>query len=337
MKDTLIPHSHEFPFISYIDFDFQPDDKGRSQVFDAYVDSASQGDSRIKKRLLQWMAYCTSNLPNLKKIALVMVEPNSGKSTYGNLIKDIVGEGNSSSFNFTGLSKFSHDAMFGKLLGLSTDMNGEKISAFASEWLKMQTGGDEVYAEIKHNSTGYSYVSRCRYIIASNYRPDFNDEALDDRMLIIPMPKSLSNGEINRNLLNDIKAELQYVFCELFEVLREFIADDMQFEDIGDWEFYKPQYYTNQESDVTSFFRLRCFFDETSKISRSDLYASYLCFCTDHGCKPKTKHSFYNKFKSIARENDITDDTNDGRKYKGLATCSEDMVNAPDTWERVRV
>jgi phage/plasmid-associated DNA primase len=246
-------------------------------------------------------------------------------------------EANCSSFNFTGLGKFSHDAMFGKLLGLSTDMNGEKISAFASEWLKMQTGGDEVYAEIKHNSTGYSYVSRCRYIIASNYRPDFNDEALDDRMLIIPMPKSLSNGEINRNLLNDIKAELQYVFCELFEVLREFIADDMQFEDIGDWEFYKPQYYTNQESDVTSFFRLRCFFDETSKISHSDLYASYLCFCTYHGCKPKTKHSFYNKFKSIARENDITDDTNDGRKYKGLATCSEDMVNAPDTWERVRV
>jgi putative DNA primase/helicase len=333
MKDTMIPHSHEYPFINFINFDFHPEDKGCSPVFDAYVDSASHGDSRIKRRLLQWMAYCTSNLPNLKKIALVMGEPNSGKSTYGNLIRNIVGEGNCSSFNFTGISKFSHQAMFGKLLGLSTDMNGEKISAFASEWLKMQTGGDEVYAEIKHNSKGYSYVSRCRYIIASNYRPDFNDEALDDRMLIIPMPKSLSGGEINRNLLSDIKSEMQYVFCELFEVLREFIENDMQFEDIGDWEFYEPQYYTNQESEVSSFFRLRCYYEETSRISRTDLYESYQLFCADHGYKAKTKRSFCNDFKQIAREHDIRDDTNDGRKYKGLATCSEDMENAPGTWE----
>ncbi len=43
---------------------------------------------------------------------------------------------------------------------------------------------DTVFADVKHGE-GFSYVSKCRFIIASNYYPDFADKALEDRMLVI--------------------------------------------------------------------------------------------------------------------------------------------------------
>lgn len=334
-NDRLYNHSPRFPFISFIDFEFEPSVRGTAKVFDAYVESVSQGNSHIRKRILQWMGYCISNLPNLKKIALVIGEPNSGKSTYGNVIQTIIGSENSTAFSFDCLNRFSHDAVFGKLIGLSTDMNGQKISAFAAEWMKNQTGGDQVWAEVKHKSSGYSYVSKCKYIIASNYRPDFNDKALDERMLIIPMPKSLLENEINRNLLNDIKQELQFVFRQLFDVLREFIENGMQFEEIGDWEFYEPQFHTHQESTVSSFFKLRCFFEKGVKCSRSDLYRSYCKFCQDHTLNTESEYRFFRDFKLIAKEHNIRDDTNDGRKYRCLATSEEDLPDAIATWEHL--
>lgn len=333
INDQLYSHSPQFSFISFVNFEFEPSVRGKAKTFDAYIDSISQGNEHIKKRILQWMGYCVSNLPNLKKIALVIGEPNSGKSTYGNIIQTIIGPENSTAFSFDCLNRFSHDAVFGKLIGLSTDMSGQKISAFAAEWMKNQTGGDQVWAEVKHKSLGYSYVSKCKFIIASNYRPDFNDKALDERMLIIPMPKPLLENEINRNLLNDIKPELQYVFRQLFDVLQEFIENGMHFEEIGDWEFYKPQFHTHQESTISNFFKLRCFFEKESKLSRNDLYGSYCKFCQDHALDRESEYQFFRDFKLIAKEHHIKDDTNDGRKYRCLATSEEDLPDAKTTWE----
>lgn len=333
LENEMLPHSYEYAFDSFIDFDFYPDKKGYSEVFNAYLDTSSQGNKHVKKRMLQFMGTCCSNLPPLKKIALVMGEPNSGKSTYGNIIKTIVGEMNTASFSFENVTRFSNHSLVGKLLGLSTDMSDKRISKTAASWLKMLTGGDTVFADVKHGE-GFSYVSKCRFIIASNYYPDFADKALEDRMLVIPLPRTIQEGEINRNLLEDIKRDMQKVLRQIMDELRGFIIAEYEFEGIGELESYKPMYYSDGETQVGEFFCSRCYYKEGSKLTRSEAYDAFCAFCEVEGMELISESAFYKQFKHITKAHGIRDDTNgnQGRRYKNLAISDVDAPDAPRMW-----
>lgn len=333
LEDKMLPHSHKYPFNTFIDFDFKPDRRNYSEIFNAYLDTSSQDNDHVKKRMLQFMGNCCSNIPPLKKIALVMGEPNSGKSTYGNIIKTIVGQANTESFDFEHLTRFSSYPFVGKMLGLSTDMSNKRVSESAASWLKKMTGGDTVLAEKKHGD-GFSYVSKCRFILASNYYPNFADKALEDRMLVIPLPTSLQEDEINRNLLEDIKNDMQAVLRQVMDELREFIIGRYEFEGIGELEFYKPSYYSNGETQASRFFYSRCYCEEGLKLTRDEIYTAFCAFCAENGMQAISKEAFEKQFKPITKEHGIRDDTNgsNGRRYKNLAISDTDVPDASREW-----
>jgi putative DNA primase/helicase len=333
LEDKMLPHFHKYPFNTFIDFDFKPDRRNYSEIFNAYLDTSSQDNDHVKKRMLQFMGNCCSNIPPLKKIALVMGEPNSGKSTYGNIIKTIVGQANTESFDFEHLTRFSSYPFVGKMLGLSTDMSNKRVSESAASWLKKMTGGDTVLAEKKHGD-GFSYVSKCRFILASNYYPNFADKALEDRMLVIPLPTSLQEDEINRNLLEDIKNDMQAVLRQVMDELREFIIGRYEFEGIGELEFYKPSYYSNGETQASRFFYSRCYCEEGLKLTRDEIYTAFCAFCAENGMQAISKEAFEKQFKPITKEHGIRDDTNgsNGRRYKNLAISDTDVPDASREW-----
>ena len=135
---------------------------------------------------------------------------------------------------------------------------------------------------------------------------------------MIPFPKSIPENQKNYNLIHDIEGELQHVFYLAFEALRCFLDAGMQFVDIGEWEYYTPDYYACQENDVAVFFRERCYLDETGKISRAEMYDSYCAYTREQGIRAMAQAKFFREFKKIAKEYGIRDDTNDGRRYKGI-------------------
>ena len=322
-EDKMYPHSPEFAFISYIPYNFHVREPGNGPVFEGYLESISFKNCAVRKRILQWIAYSISNLPNIKKIALLLGERDSGKTTLSLLISIIVGQENVQSFSFDSITRFSNDAMFGKKVGLCTDLKGSRLSTESMEWLKNQTGGDFVHADVKHIRHTYSYVSTCKYIIASNFRPDLGeDDALENRFLVIPFPKSIPEEQKNYNLLHDIKQELQHVFYIAFEALREFLDDGMQFADIGEWEHYTPNFYSNQEDYISNFFRECCYLDKNGVVSRTEMYDAYCCYAKKQGFQGMSAAKFFRGFKKIMQENGIKDDTNAGRRYKGISVKS---------------
>ncbi len=319
MSDELKQHSSKYPFFSYIPFEFIPGEPGNGEVFDAYLDSICVGNDMVRERILQLIGYICSNLPNIKKIALLLGERDSGKTTLAKILAEIVGWENVQSFSFDGITRFTNHEMFGKKLALCTDLKGKKLSERSIEWLKNQTGGDVVFADVKFGK-GYSYVGKCKYLIASNFRPNLgDDDALENRFLIIPFPESIPENRKNPNLLENIREEMQHVFYLAFDALRRFWRDGMIFADIGDWEYYIPNYYTQLHTDVAQFFQEKCYLDKDEKTSRRDMYDSYCAYCEERGDKAMSSAKFFREFKKIARESGITDDTNDGRKYKGVA------------------
>ncbi len=319
MSDTMLAHEYKYPFLNYIDFDYMPGVAGDGPVFDAYLISVSQDNSNVRKRILQWMGYVSCPLPNLKKIALLVGERDSGKTTLANVMVMIIGEENVQSFNMEHIGRFTNHAMFGKLLGLCTDLSGKRLKPEAMEWLKEQTGGDHVSAEVKFGDQ-YSYVSNCRYIIASNFRPNLgNDDALENRFLTIPFPVSVPDEEKNVHLLEDIRSEMQHVFYLMFEELREFIRNGMKFANIGELEYYVPQNCMVKHESVMDFYEDCCLIEAGSKIGGTELYKYYVPYCHSIGAKPISERSFCTQFKKIADSKGIKEDRNDTRGYKGLS------------------
>lgn len=232
----------------------------------------------------------------------------------------IVGEENCQAFSLDHITRFSNDEMFGKKIGLCTDLKGSRLSPRSIEWIKNQTGGDIIHAEVKNKRESYSYVSTCKYIIASNFRPDLGeDDALENRFLTIPFPNSVPDSQKNYHLLDDIKKEMQHVLYLVFQALRDFLENGMQFADIGDLEYYVPKSFTNEEDTVGDFFRECCYLQKDSKIGRTEVYERYLTYCTYTERQALNDTRFFKCFKRIMNEHDIRDDTNNGRRYKGLA------------------
>lgn len=328
-NDTMLKHAPEYPFTSYFNFDFNPNQRGKAKYFEQYLESASDGDKRVAKRMLQWMAYSCSELPNVKKFALVLGEPNSGKSTFADIICHIVGEENAKGIDLNGVGRFSNSDVAGMKVVTCTDLRPDKLSSNAAEWLKIQTGNDLVHAEIKYVNGSFSYRSKIKFIFASNYNVDMFDSTLRDRALIIPMKHSLLPDEIDPYLTDHIVNELQYVFVQMFDALREFIKNGMQFEDIGELENYTPRSYLYGESSVSDFFRYRCYYAPDKKISRSELYQKYENFCMDNCYEKVSKTAFGKEFAMIVKShNEIKNGKSSGvRYYKNIGISD---VNCDD-------
>ena len=109
-----LEHSSEYSFLSYLPYEFYPGKIGEGTVFDEHLGSISHGNPAIHKRIFQWIGYCISDLPNVKKIALLIGERDSGKTTLARLISMIVGEKNCQTFSFDHITRFSNDERFGK-------------------------------------------------------------------------------------------------------------------------------------------------------------------------------------------------------------------------------
>ena len=317
--DEMLPHSLDNYFFSYLDYNFIPTEIGKGEVFDKYLDSLSEGNFAIKQRVLEIIGYCCSDMPNLKKIPLFIGEKDSGKTTLTRLIHSIVGEENGVAISLEHTNRFSAANLYGKKIGICSDLSGKKISNMAAEEQKLLTGEDVVRAERK-GKDAFSFVSTCKILLASNFKPTLAecDEALEERWVMVPFRKSISQSGKNPSLLEDIMKEdvMQHVFYLVFKALRKFIENDCCFTSIGELENYNPQ---DLNDSVERFFYEKCIYVEGVKLKNSVLYETYQQFCEENSLRNSSKNVFGREFRKLAIENGYKEDRNQYRGYKNLS------------------
>ena len=317
-NDEMLQHSSKYYFFSYLDYDFIPGEIGEGEVFDKYLYSISEGNFAIEQRILQIIGYCCSDLPNTKKIPVFLGLRDSGKTTLANLIHTIVGKNNGEAISLEHVNRFSAANLYGKKIGICSDLSGKQISSTAAEELKLLTGGDVVRAERK-GKDAFSFTPICKIIIASNFRPKLadRDEALEERWVVVPFTKSISEDEKNPNLLREIVNEdvMQHVFYLIFDALREFINDGYKFADIRELEDYDP----NDDSFfINTFFEERCIYEEGTKLSKTVFYDEYIGFCRERAIQPLSQKVFSREFGKLMEEKNFKEDRNDFRGYRHL-------------------
>lgn len=324
-KNKLYPHSPRYYFFNFLDFDFVPGVIGNGRVFDQYLESICLGDERVRERVLQVIGYVISELENVKKIPLFVGERDSGKTTLVNLLSEIVGYENREAISLEDMNRYSTSRLINKKIGVCSDLSGKKIPSASVERLKLLTGGDPIRAEGKfENAT--TFMPTCRFIIASNFIPrtETYDSALEERFLLVPFRKSIPKEEKNPQLLNEILdgSVMQHVFSLVFEALRRFIDNDMQFADIGELEYYNPN---TDIGGIHDFFKEQCVYELGYKTKTANIYPAYERSCKKKKRKPFSKKEFNAVMRPLLEEEGYKEDKNGTRGYKNLRILEEEL------------
>lgn len=163
------------------------------------TDDIAPGD--IEKVKLVWQIFAKVIRPNYNiKTSYFVYDDNTdtGKSTFLQLLKSLVGEENTETLNLAGIeARFSPASAEGKALIIGED-NDRRTYLDKSDNFKNITSGDPIFIE-KKGQDGYSTHFNCTIVQSMNGIPKFGtiDQGLIRRIKILRFSKHYEKSELN--------------------------------------------------------------------------------------------------------------------------------------------
>ena len=179
----LLSFSPELRIPNIIPHEWNP--KARSELLDATVRRIACGDPYIESNLFEFIGLCMYRSSKYAFAAILLGRDDrnasNGKSTYIDLIRNVLGEENYSSLSLHALGeRFNQDFLAGKLANLGDDISSEFTKGAALEVFKKAVAGSELHTDVK-NAKGYQFKPYCTMVFSANRFPKL--ENLDDGTL----------------------------------------------------------------------------------------------------------------------------------------------------------
>ncbi|MEA4831589.1 MAG: phage/plasmid primase, P4 family [Oscillospiraceae bacterium] len=196
IKDcSFIPLSPDMVITNRIDWDFNP--QAYSQNTDQTLNKIACGDDQIRKLLEEAAGFCLFRRNELGKAFILTGTGSNGKSTYLNMLKNMLGKRNISSLDLKKLDdRFSTVMLFGKLANIGDDISDEFIMD-ASTFKKIVTG-ETIDAEQK-GQPKFEFEPYVKLFFSANNIPRMgkgrDSAAILRRLIIIPFDAKFSNTD----------------------------------------------------------------------------------------------------------------------------------------------
>lgn len=299
----LKKHSHNNYFFSYVNVNYEPDNIEYGKIFEKYLDKCTGGDEDLKELICQVIGYIISNSMHAKKLFILLGVPDSGKSTFGEFIEELLGVDNCCSIDLQDLSKrFQVAELCGKKLCVNMDLPDAPIKDTGV--IKQLTGNDSVPAERKYEAP-FRFKNEAKLLYGANNLPCIengqNSRAFFNRLVIIPFNYSIPKNEQDKKLKAKLIKERNYITHKCIQSLERLKANNYEFVTSSKSEFIKRNYIISNNS-VFEFISEKCFIGKGIKIYKSYLYEHYLNFCKENGYKEKETFSS-RKFSTIIAHN----------------------------------
>lgn len=242
-----------------------------------------------------------SDFKRFNKMALFLGSGEDGKSTLIRVLKNLVGESNTSSLALTGITdnQFRPFELVDSKVNIDGDLNAETIS---SNRLKKLTGGDGITVEEKYERP-FQYQNDTALFFLSNKLPSTKDttRGFYRRWIIIEFNQKFTEqvGDGNKDadkrldekLCND--NELQGVLNWAVKGYNRLTKNE-RFTKTWSPEFTKS--YWNRESDSISFFvEKRVRRHGNSIMPKDSVFYFYKKFCDKNGLESYSEQQFKQK------------------------------------------
>ena len=192
----LIPFSPDIILTNVIPWDYNP--SAYSELADITLDKISCGDKDIRKVLEESIGYCFFRQNEMSKSFILTGSGSNGKSTFLDMIKNVLGRKNYVSLDMDELAeRFSVSSMFGKLANIGDDSNDEFLQGKALSQFKRLVSGNDLKGENKGQDV-FFFKPMTKLFFSFNEIPRMRNrgfDAIKRRLVIIPFNAKFSKED----------------------------------------------------------------------------------------------------------------------------------------------
>lgn len=193
--DTFNEFSPEYIITNKIPHNYNPD--AQSDLLDNVMNKFACGDENVYKLLYQAVGYCFYRRNELRKSFFLLGEKRNGKSTFLDLVGNLLGEDNTANLDLCEIGdRFRTAELNGKLANIGDDINDEWVSNTAT--FKKVVSGDIVTVERKGKDP-FKLRSFAKFFFSANSLPRLgrgkDSSAVLDRLVIIPFDAKFTKDD----------------------------------------------------------------------------------------------------------------------------------------------
>ena len=193
--ERLMPFSPELVVTNRIPWDY--DEKAYDETMDRTLDKLACHDAKIRSLLEECIGYCMYRRNELSKFFILTGGGANGKSTFLDIVKDVLGQENITSLDINDLDeRFSVGLMAGALANIGDDISDEFMQGKSIALLKKIVSGNQVKGEFKGRDA-FFFNPYVKLLFSANDLPRTKDKtgAVLRRMVIIPFNAHFSKDD----------------------------------------------------------------------------------------------------------------------------------------------
>lgn len=191
--DDFIPFSPEIIVTNKIDYDYKPN--AYSEIADKTLNKLACNRPEVRMLLEEVIGYTFYRRNELRKAFILIGDRHNGKSTYLDMITQLLGTRNTTALDLKELGdRFKTAELFGKLANIGDDIGDEFIGNPAV--FKKVVSGDRVNAERKGQDP-FDFSPYAKQLFSANSIPRIKDKsgAVIDRLIIVPFEASFTKDD----------------------------------------------------------------------------------------------------------------------------------------------
>lgn len=294
MTNEIKPFDPEQIITNKIPWDY--DSSAYSEIADKTLNRLACNDSQIRALLEECIGYCFFRRNELSKAFVLTGDKSNGKSTFLDMVKNVLGEGNYSALDLAELDeRFSVATMAGKLANIGDDISDDFLQGRSVANFKKLVSGNQVKAEIKNDPNVFFMKPTVKLLFSANDIPRMKDKtgAVLRRLVIIPFNArfSPSDPDYDPYITYKLRDEsvMKYLIRIGIEGLQR-VMKERKFTTSGKVE-KEIQDYEVQNNPILLFLQER----ERSEIENQptkDVHLAYRVFCSENGFQEMTLANF---------------------------------------------
>lgn len=293
VQDTMQPFSSSIVVTNKIPWDFNPD--AYSELADKTMNRLSCNDPAIRALLEECIGYCFYRRNELGKAFILTGDRQNGKSTFLDVVKAILGEGNISALDLKELGdRFTTSMMFGKLANIGDDIGDDFLQGSQVSIFKKIVTGNRIKAERKGQDP-FEFNPFIKLLFSANDIPRMKDKtgAVLRRLVIIPFNARFTKDDpdyrpfIKYDLIE--QSSIEYLITLGIGGLKRVLTN----QDFTTSEKVEKslQEYEEENNPITAFIK-----DQGTDLIKNeptaDVYKRYQVFCANNSMQPMSNIIF---------------------------------------------
>lgn len=277
-----------------IPWDYKP--KAYSKIADNTLTKLACGDTNIRSLLEECIGYCFYRRNELSKAFILTGDKSNGKSTFLDMVKNLLGKENYSALDLSELDeRFSVATMSGMLANIGDDISDEFLYGKSIANFKKIVSGNHVKAEIKNDPNIFFMKPTVKLLFSANDIPRMKDKtgAVLRRLVIVPFNArfSVTDKDFDPYIAYKLQAPevMEYLINLGVEGLKRviknnnFTTSEKVAKELEDYEI--------QNNPILLFLQEKENFEIVNQPTK-DVHRAYRVFCVENGFVEMTLSTF---------------------------------------------